>query len=115
MTAIDLVLILLFGWACFALGRMFQTAIMIRRLLSRQEEIQQLLTQLENTVNDPEEVEVRAEWINGQVYLYTVADNRFLAQGHTVDQAMSMIPEATSQCAYVLRNSSAKDSTATQP
>jgi predicted membrane protein len=90
MTLIDIVLAVCGAWLCFNLGRIYQTHVMMRRLISNVKEIQDLL---ESTEPEPvdEDVEIRAEWVGSQVYLYVKSNDEFLAQGPDLDTALERI------------------------
>ena len=106
MTVIDLVLAVCGAWLCFNLGRIYQTHVMIRRLISNVKEIQDLLKE-EETEPANEEIEIRAEWVGSQVYLYVKSNDKFLAQGPDVDTALERITDWRPGYRYVLVEKSA--------
>jgi hypothetical protein len=63
---------------------------MMRRLISNVKEIQDLLESTEPELVD-EDVEIRAEWVGSQVYLYVNSNDEFLAQGPDLDTALERI------------------------
>lgn len=119
MTEFDTLLMIVYGLACYAVGRWHQAQIMIQRLLSNSDRIREILNNLHNETadDDPagERIPIRAEWVGDQVYLYVDKTGEFLAQGPDVDTAIDRITKFTPGCDYVLPKEMATKPRTTQP
>lgn len=117
MTEFDALLIIVYGLACYAVGRWHQAQIMIQRLLSNSDRIREILNDLHKETDDAdsERIPIRAEWVGDQVYLYVDKTGEFLAQGPDVDTAIDRITKFTPGCDYVLPKEMATKPRTTQP
>lgn len=77
-------------------------------------EIRELRATLEDEPT-PVSVDVRAEWIGNQVYIYREDTGEFLAQGTSVEAAIKSIPASDHDVAYHIPEDMAKKPEASQP
>lgn len=78
-------------------------------------EIRELRATLEDDQAAPDSVDVRAEWIGDQVYIYREDTGEFLAQGTSVEAAIHSIPASDRDVAYHIPEDMAKKTEASQP
>ena len=117
MTELDLLLLLFYGLICYLVGRWHQTQVLVQRLLANSERIRDLLDQVaaEEQQEAKEQIEIRAEWVGDQVYLYVTSTNQFLAQGKDIDEAIDRITHFTPGHDYVLPREMAEKPRTTKP
>jgi hypothetical protein len=113
----DLFYLLAWGFVCFALGRWYQIHVMIRGLLDNHERVQALLARYakEDALESKQVVQIRAEWVKNQVYLYREDTQEFLAQGADVHTAIANITRLTPGVSYEIPADMAKKPEASQP
>jgi hypothetical protein len=116
MNELDLILLLFYGLICYLVGRWHQTQVLVQRLLANSERIRELLDQVAaEEATTTERIEIRAEWVGDQVYLYVKSTGQFLAQGADVDEAIDRITHFTPGHDYVLPREMATKPQSTQP
>ena len=79
----------------------------IRKTFSQLEQVRAGLD-LKEEDTPAENVDVTAEWINGQVYIYREDTGEFLAQGTDVESAIKSIPAGDCDRAYHIPEEMAK-------
>jgi hypothetical protein len=117
MDDMDLLLLVLYGAGCFALGRWYQIQVMIRGLLNNHERIRGILERYaeEDAAAESSVVQVDAEWVGDQVYLYRADTHEFLAQGTDIHGAIANITKLTPGVSYEIPADMAKKPEASQP
>jgi hypothetical protein len=106
----DIVWIMLFGLGCFSLGRWYQIHVMVKGLLNNHLRIQEILARyaVEDAATEASVVQIRAEWVDNQVYLYREDTQEFLAQGLDVHTAIANITKLTPGVSYEIAAEMAK-------
>ena len=113
----DFLWLILFGAGCFSLGRWYQIQAMIRGLLNNRLRIQEILARYaeEDAAAEGSVGQIRAEWVDNQVYLYREDTEEFLAQGTDVHTAIANITRLTSGVSYEISAEMAKKPEQSQP
>ena len=113
----DIISLTIFGLVCFALGRWYQLHRMIKGLLNNHLRIQEILARYadEDAAADTSVVQIRAEWVDDQVYLYRDDTQEFLAQGVDVHTAIANITKLTPGISYEISADLAKKPEQIQP
>jgi hypothetical protein len=116
----DLILLicthLVMFWAGYKWGLHAAVLRIVRNFIDDPEHIRKTFSQLEQVRagldleedTPAEDVDVTAEWINGQVYIYREDTGEFLAQGADVESAVKSIPAGDRDRAYHIPEAMAK-------
>ena len=110
MDDMDLFWLILYGLICFGLGRWYQVHVMVRNIINDMDRLRDLLNRyaLEDADTAGPVVDVDAEWVKDQVYLYRKDTGEFLGQGADIHSAIGNITKLTPGVSYEIPADRAK-------